>query len=92
VRELRNFGIDSQIHDPMADPDEVARHYGLALTPADKLEPADAVVLAVGHALYVEQNWRLVGPLVAQKGGIVIDIPGLLDRAARPKHIHLWRL
>ena len=49
VRELEDFGITVQLHDPMADGDLLQEEYGLTLTPLDKLQPADAVVLAVAH-------------------------------------------
>ncbi len=93
VRELEDFGITVQLHDPMADGDLLREEYDLALTPLDKLKPADAVVLAVAHSPYREGGWSLVKPLLKPAaGGFVADVTGLLDRTATPEGVTLWRL
>jgi UDP-N-acetyl-D-galactosamine dehydrogenase len=92
VRELEDFGIDVQLHDPMADSTLLYEEYRLALTPLEKLRPADALVLAVAHKPYREGGWPLVRPLLKPSGGFVADVPALLDRAATPADVTLWRL
>ncbi|MCX7360668.1 MAG: nucleotide sugar dehydrogenase [Alphaproteobacteria bacterium] len=92
VRELEDFGIVVQLHDPMADGDLLHEEYALSLTPLDRLKPADAVVLAVAHRPYREGGWTLVRPLLKPDGGFVADVPSLLDRATTPPGITLWRL
>ncbi|MEM7644851.1 MAG: nucleotide sugar dehydrogenase [Pseudomonadota bacterium] len=90
--ELGNFGIEVQIADPMADPAEFKREYGSDLVAADALDPADAVVLAVGHRAYRDGGWPLVTGLLRGKAPIVADVQDVLDRAATPDHVTLWRL
>jgi UDP-N-acetyl-D-glucosamine/UDP-N-acetyl-D-galactosamine dehydrogenase len=92
VRELEDFGITVQLHDPEADGDLLQEEYQLALTPLEKLQTADAVVLAVAHASYRSGGWALVKSLLKPSGGFVADVPALLDRAATPKGVTLWRL
>jgi UDP-N-acetyl-D-galactosamine dehydrogenase len=92
VRELEDFGIAVQLHDPEADGDLLREEYDLALTPLEKLEPADAVVLAVAHASYRKGGWDLVKALLRPDGGFVADVPALLDRASTPAGVTLWRL
>jgi UDP-N-acetyl-D-galactosamine dehydrogenase len=92
VRELDDFGITVQLHDPMADGALLDEEYGLSLTALDKLQPADAVVLAVAHRSYRESGWALVSKLLKPGGGFVADVPALLDRAATPSAVTLWRL
>jgi UDP-N-acetyl-D-galactosamine dehydrogenase len=92
VRELEDFGIIVQLHDPEADGDLLKEEYGLALTPLDRLRPADAIVLAVAHRLYRDGGWTLLKPLLKPAGGFVADVPGLLDRSSGPAGVTLWRL
>ncbi|OFW97523.1 MAG: GDP-mannose dehydrogenase [Alphaproteobacteria bacterium RIFCSPHIGHO2_12_FULL_66_14] len=92
ARELKDFGIAVQLHDPMADGDLLHQEYGLSLTPLDVLRPADAVVLSVAHRSYREGGWDLVRPLLKSAGGFVADIPAVLDRATTPADVILWRL
>ena len=92
VRELEDFGITVQLHDPEADGDLLKEEYDLALTPLDKLQPADAIVVAVAHRPYREAGWNLLKPLLKPTGGFVADVPGLLDRCSVPAGVTLWRL
>jgi UDP-N-acetyl-D-galactosamine dehydrogenase len=92
VRELEDFGIAVQLHDPMADGDLLLEQYKLRLTPIDALKPADAVVLSVAHRRYREGGWGLVKSLLKSAGGFVVDVPALLDRSSTPTGVTLWRL
>jgi len=92
VHELEEFGVSVQLHDPEADGDLLREEYSLALTPFDKLQPADAVVVAVAHQPYRDGGWKLVRPLLKPAGGFVADVPGLLSREGIPAGVTLWRL
>jgi UDP-N-acetyl-D-glucosamine/UDP-N-acetyl-D-galactosamine dehydrogenase len=92
VGELKSFGVKVQVHDPMALPEEAAREYGIDLVAADALRPADAVILAVAHDVFVRNGWPLVTGLLKKGTGVVLDVNGRLDRAERPAGIELWRL
>jgi UDP-N-acetyl-D-galactosamine dehydrogenase len=48
IRELRDYGMTVQVHDPVADPAEAEEEYGISLTPRDALRPARCVVLSGG--------------------------------------------
>jgi len=92
VRELSSFGIAAQVHDPLAPAQEAEHQYGIKLATMPALRPADAVVLAVGHEDYVRGGWPLMRKLLKPGGGIVLDVKSLLDRAAKPDEVELWRL
>ncbi|MBS0526216.1 MAG: nucleotide sugar dehydrogenase [Proteobacteria bacterium] len=91
VRELEDFGITVQLHDPEADGDLLREEYGLRLTPLEELKPADAVVVAVAHRDYRDAGWPLIKSLI-KPGAFVADVPALLDRAQTPDGVNLWRL
>ena len=92
VRELEDYGLTVQVHDPCADPVEAAREHGIEIVPREALRAADAVILAVSHATYVERGWPNVTTLLRDERGIVIDVKCVLDRATRPRGIELLRL
>ena len=91
VRELEDFGITVQLHDPEADKDLLREEYGLTLQRFEEMKPADAIVIAVAHQTYREGGWDLVKTLIAP-GAFVADVPALLDRTATPEGVSLWRL
>jgi UDP-N-acetyl-D-galactosamine dehydrogenase len=92
ARELDLFGIDVQIHDPLAIPAEAEQEYGLTLKKQDALLPADAVILAVPHDTYLEVGWPLVSGLLKGGCGVVMDVKSKLPRSAQPKDVAHWRL
>lgn len=92
IAELKDFGVKLQVADAVADPGEVLKEYGLQLTPEQELKSAEAVVLAVPHLAYCRQGWILVRRLLKEQGGVVVDVKSVLDRAACPANVTLWRL
>lgn len=92
IHQLKQFGMEVQVNDPMADPKEVEQEYDLHITPWEDLQKSDAVILAVPHKEYTEKNWQDFIQLLKKQQGILIDIKGVLDQDTCPKNIHLWRL
>ncbi len=92
LRELKRFGIRTQVHDPLAIPEETKNEYGILLTPPEKLEPADAVILAVVHQSYLAEGWPLMQRLLRSGRGVVLDVKSRLGRASKPEGVELWRL
>ena len=92
ITELRSYGVEVFVHDPMADPDEAMHEYGVRLLDWADLPRADAIVAAVAHrgfrALGLEDLTRKL-----IKGGCVIDVKsGLDEKALRDAGLHVWRL
>lgn len=92
IAELKTFGIEVQVCDPMADAAEVKEEYGITLAARDDLQPADAVILAVSHQSFLDEGWPLISSLLVKNQGVVADVKGVLDRATIPDGVTLWRL
>lgn len=92
VRELGEYGLTVQIHDPCAAPGEALREHGVDIVPREALRRADAVILAVAHDGFAELGWPGVTALLRDEQGIVIDVKGVLERESRPGGIELLRL
>ncbi len=93
VRELREFGCEVSVHDPLALSAESEHEYGIALTDWDTLpREADAMVAAVSHQSYLEKSFAdLVEPL--RQGGVFIDIKSAHDpQVIADAGLHGWRL
>lgn len=92
VRELEEYGLRVQVHDPVADSEEAEHEYGIKLTPFEALEPAAAVVVAVAHdafqALQPEHMKRLCSGTP-----VLVDVKSLYSRELFQKAgFHVWRL
>jgi UDP-N-acetyl-D-galactosamine dehydrogenase len=92
VNELRSYGADVHVHDPVADPQEAIHEYGVTLTPWEELPKAHAVVVAVAHREFGD---RPVGDFVAklQPGGLFVDVKCQADAESLRRHgVSVWRL
>jgi UDP-N-acetyl-D-galactosamine dehydrogenase len=92
VRELESFGAEVYVHDPVADPQEAEREYGIRLTPWEELPRAAAMVAAVAHRDFAQ---RPLDDMLAKiaPNGVYVDVKSQADPAAlAARGIELWRL
>ncbi|MDE7238892.1 MAG: nucleotide sugar dehydrogenase, partial [Lachnospiraceae bacterium] len=95
VRELREYGIEPLITDPVADRAEAEREYGITMTEQSEIREMDAVILAVAHTQYQELTMDEIGAMYAREHEkkVFSDIKGLFDRKAYEVAGYLyWRL
>ena len=78
IERLVELGHKVDVADPIADPDEVRREYGLTMTVPDG-KRYELVVGTVSHAAYRSMDSAAVTALVAD-GGTVADIKGMWRR------------
>jgi UDP-N-acetyl-D-glucosamine/UDP-N-acetyl-D-galactosamine dehydrogenase len=93
IQELREYGVQVSVHDPIAEPEEAVAEYGIHLQQWNDLKNVDGLVIAVAHRAYTEMGLQgLLKPLRNQQEGVVIDVKSLLDQEKLPKTIKYWRL
>lgn len=73
IDELRDFGMNIDVHDPWADSDAALQEYDLELLKALELKVYDSVVLAVPHSEYIDMGAQRIRDL-CQKDGIFYDL------------------
>ena len=92
VNELKEYGIDPVITDPVADAEEAKRIYGLTFDSMDAVTNMDAIILAVAHdefkALTPES---MAGLFRGEK--LLLDVKGLLNKNSfEAAGYRYWRL
>jgi UDP-N-acetyl-D-glucosamine/UDP-N-acetyl-D-galactosamine dehydrogenase len=92
IKELQEFGVEVQVTDSEADPQEAFKEFGIELVPFEKLAPSDAVVFAVPHKEYLNEGWGRFEELLNDGKGIVVDIKSKLNTAECPDKIAHWKL
>jgi UDP-N-acetyl-D-galactosamine dehydrogenase len=90
IRELREYGIDPIVHDPMAAGEEARREYGIELRPFDALSELDGVILAVPHQQSLDQLDRIVASV--RRGGLFIDVKSLISADDLRSDLRYWSL
>jgi UDP-N-acetyl-D-galactosamine dehydrogenase len=92
IRELQSFGMEVQVHDPIADAREARHEYGVDLVRWQDLPKAAAVVAAVAHRAYRElPATDFAGMLLPN--GVFADVKSQFDQAAlQAAGATVWRL
>jgi UDP-N-acetyl-D-glucosamine/UDP-N-acetyl-D-galactosamine dehydrogenase len=93
ISELKTYGVNVVVHDPIADPDEARAYYSIDLLPLDALGRVDAVIVAVIHDAYKAMGISRMARICYDGCPIVIDIKGAFDPDdAQNIDIRYWRL
>ncbi len=91
VAELREYGVEPLVYDPLVDPEEAVEEFGIRLVAAEALVDLEAIVLCVPHRAILES----MSPAPIERlvdGGIVIDVKSALDRTSLPPSLQYWRI
>ncbi len=88
--ELKTFGIQPLVHDPLASAPEVTHEYGLGMDRLAQFKGLDALILAVPHRQYLEKPAKLMAML--RDDGILVDIKSAIDPKAVPGNLRYWSL
>ena len=101
INELKEYGINVFVADPIADENEVKREYGIELTKFENIKNMDAVIVAVGHKEYTELTLESIKKLYEEKPVslnneeklVLVDVKGIFDKKeAQLKNYLYWRL
>ncbi|MEM7571997.1 MAG: nucleotide sugar dehydrogenase [Bacteroidota bacterium] len=92
VRELMSFGINVQIIDPYANPNEVAHEYQLQLMEGPG-NSYDAIIVAVAHDEYRQLSLDYFRQLMAPDQELLLfDLKAVYDRNMAQDGEMIWRL
>ena len=92
IRELRSFGVNVFVHDPVANPLEAHAEYGITLTQWDNLPAANAVILAVAHQDFLSLPLRDY-VAIAEENACFIDVKSKFDiNSINSMGFSMWRL
>lgn len=93
IDELREYGIEPLVSDPVADPDAAFREYGIRLLPGEELKDLDAIVLAVAHNEYKALSVAELEEKYREGRRVLMDLKGILDRDSFAEcGFEFWRL
>ena len=91
VRELKAYGLNIVICDPVANAEEAKSEYGFELVEWGQLPRAEAVLLAVAHQEFIDRTVELVEKVTTR--GVLIDVKSIVDRTTMENNgIVVWRL
>lgn len=91
-KELREYGIEVCVYDPVVLPDEVKSEYGIDLIDSvESHSPYDAIIFAVKHNIFKGFGVNDVLKLFRKKP-IVVDVKSMFNPSEFPRDCVYWRL
>ena len=92
INELRSYGVEVHVHDPVPDAGEAKHEYGITLETWEQLPKADAIVLAVSHKEFAARPLADYQAKLAANG-VLADVKAVFDpKAVKAAGIPFWRL
>lgn len=93
VKELREYGIEPMIFDPVADAEEARKFYGIDVKREGQLCRMDALIVAVAHDVFKTYDMEMLNAFYQKGEKVLVDVKGLFDKEAfKAAGYHYWRL
>ena len=93
VKELREYGIEPLITDPVADTTILHKEYDVELCGEDAIKDMDAVILAVAHDEFKVYDVNKMNELFGSGKKVLLDVKGMLNKDAfEAAGYSYWRL
>ena len=96
LKELREYGIEPLVCDPVADAPDAKRFYGVDLVPISEMKDLDCLIIAVGHTEFRELSDADIEKMFrdeSNKNKVLVDVKGIRSkRVFTEKGYKYWRL
>lgn len=94
ITELKEYGANVHVIDPIAPKEEAKREYGIILEDENCIKNMEAVVVAVGHKEYremeIEKLRKYFNPIYSKP--LLIDVKSIFNKEKAEKEYDYWRL
>lgn len=93
ISELKEYGVEVLVYDPIADKEEAFEEYGLEFNSIDELKNVDAIICAVPHDEFKSITLERLASMYSKGKKVLIDIKGLYDKKDIDKNgLIYWKL
>ncbi|MBQ9010662.1 MAG: nucleotide sugar dehydrogenase [Clostridia bacterium] len=97
IDELKEYSVEPIVCDPLADPEEVRREYGIELADPSDLHGVDCLIVAVAHDRYKDLTKEEILAFFEGSSNarhVLIDVKGIYGKHEFEKmeNMILWRL
>ena len=96
IQELREYGLDPVVVDPLADKESAYQQFRVHVTDIEEIDDADCLVFAVGHDCFKKMEFEEISDLFADMNNeekVLVDVKSILDREKFDQEgYRFWRL
>ena len=94
ILELKEYGVNVHVVDPIAEKLEAKKEYGIDLENLKDIKNMDAIIVAVGHKEYRDMNIKELHKYYNEvySKSLLIDVKSIFDKEEAEKEFDYWRL
>ena len=94
ILELKEYGVNVHVVDPMADKLEAKKEYGINLENSKDIKNMDAIIVAVGHKEYRDMDIKELHQYYNKvySKPLLIDVKSIFNKEEAEKDFDYWRL
>ena len=94
ILELKEYGVNVHVVDPMADKLEAKKEYGIELENLKDIKNMDAIIVAVGHKEYRDMDIKDLHKYYNEvySKPLLIDVKSIFNKEEAEKEYDYWRL
>jgi UDP-N-acetyl-D-galactosamine dehydrogenase len=93
IAELKEYGVQVVVHDPLGDAAEAYHEYGLELSALEAFHDLDILILAVAHQEYRQLTQKDFANMLKVDSKIILDVKAVLNpQEFKAAGFNLWRL
>ena len=94
ILELKEYGVNVHVVDPIAEKLEAKKEYGVDLEELKDIKNMDAVIVAVGHKEYRDMDIKELHQYYNEvySKPLLVDVKSIFDKEEAEKEFDYWRL
>jgi UDP-N-acetyl-D-galactosamine dehydrogenase len=94
INELKEYGINVRVTDPIADSLESKQEYGIKLEDLENISNVDAIIVAVNHTEYLDFQLDDLKKYynIAIDNPVLIDVKSIFKKEEAEKNYNYWRM
>lgn len=94
ILELKEYGVNVHVVDPIAEKVEAKKEYGIELENLKDIKNMDAIIVAVGHKEYRDMDIKELHQYYNEvyNKPLLVDVKSIFDKEKAGKEYDYWRL
>ena len=94
ILELKEYGVNVHVVDPIAEKLEAKKEYGVDLEELKDIKNMDAIIVAVGHKEYRDMDIKELQQYYNEvySKPLLVDVKSIFDNEEAEKEYDYWRL
>lgn len=93
IDELKEYGVEILVYDPIAEEEEAIEEYGLKFSSFNEIKEVDAVIFAVEHEEFKKISLDEIKQMYRDENRVLIDVKGFHSiKKAKEYGFVYWRL